>query len=295
MFDAIRTAIADAVRVAVREKLGAEIDRIALERPPKAALGDLASPVAFDLAKSLRKAPRAIAADLAAAISLPEGIREVRVEGAGYLNFFLDRGGFVRRLLGAAPASAPRPGKVIVEHTNINPNKAAHIGHLRNAVLGDVLVRTLRHLGHEVEVQNYLDDTGVQVADVRSLVRVDGGVLDDGFRAHLGTEHDLAGELREQIAATVEIEIEIPVRRGDHLGDAGHTAQRAGQLLGDRAGRLAQRPRQLKRDGDGQVAERAVGRHLDRKGRNLGKAVLPACRGGDVVPDFLMGAENHEC
>jgi arginyl-tRNA synthetase len=99
-------------------------------------------------------------------VTLPEGVREVRVEGAGYLNFFLDRGRFVRGLLGAAPAASPRPGKVIVEHTNINPNKAAHIGHLRNAVLGDVLVRTLRHLGHAVEVQNYLDDTGVQVADV---------------------------------------------------------------------------------------------------------------------------------
>ena len=98
--------------------------------------------------------------------SLPPLVREARVEGAGYLNFFLDRGRFVAALLGGAPAPAPRPGKVIVEHTNINPNKAAHIGHLRNAVLGDVLVRTLRHLGHAVEVQNYLDDTGVQVADV---------------------------------------------------------------------------------------------------------------------------------
>ncbi len=156
----------DAVREAVRQKLGAEVERVALERPPKAALGDLASPVAFDLAKALRKAPRAIATELASAVTLPDGVREVRVEGAGYLNFFLDRGRFVRGLLAAAPAPSPRSGKVIVEHTNINPNKAAHIGHLRNAVLGDVLVRTLRHLGHAVEVQNYLDDTGVQVADV---------------------------------------------------------------------------------------------------------------------------------
>ena len=53
-----------------------------------------------------------------------------------------------------------------MEHTNINPNKAAHIGHLRNAVLGDTLVRCLRRLGRRVEVQNYVDDTGVQVADV---------------------------------------------------------------------------------------------------------------------------------
>jgi arginyl-tRNA synthetase len=168
MLETIRTRLADAVREAVRSKLGVEVERVALERPPKAALGDLASPVAFDLAKALKKAPRAIAAELASAVALPDGVREVRVEGAGYLNFFLDRGRFVRGLLGATPTPTPlrRQGKVIVEHTNINPNKAAHIGHLRNAVLGDVLVRTLRHLGQAVEVQNYLDDTGVQVADV---------------------------------------------------------------------------------------------------------------------------------
>ena len=56
--------------------------------------------------------------------------------------------------------------KIIVEHTNINPNKAAHIGHLRNAVLGDTFVRMLRAAGQAVEVQNYIDNTGVQVADV---------------------------------------------------------------------------------------------------------------------------------
>ncbi|HEY1252417.1 MAG TPA: arginine--tRNA ligase [Thermoanaerobaculia bacterium] len=184
MLDAIRTAIAEAVRAAVREKLGAEVDRVALERPPKASLGDLASPVAFDLAKSLRKAPRAIAAELAAAVALPAGVREARVEGGGYLNFFLDRGRFVRSLLDDAPAPPSRPGKVIVEHTNINPNKAAHIGHLRNAVLGDVLVRTLRHLGHTVEVQNYLDDTGVQVADVvAGLIHLQGVRTADAVRS----------------------------------------------------------------------------------------------------------------
>jgi arginyl-tRNA synthetase len=166
MLESIRTALSAAVRTAARERLGAEIDRVVLERPPQIALGDLASPVAFDLAKSLRKAPRAIAAELAAAVALPAGVREAKVEGGGYLNFFLERGQFVRVLLDATATEPPRPGKIVVEHTNINPNKAAHIGHLRNAVLGDVLVRTLRHLGFSVEVQNYLDDTGVQVADV---------------------------------------------------------------------------------------------------------------------------------
>jgi arginyl-tRNA synthetase len=171
MLAAIREALASAVAAAARETLGAEVDarRIALERPPKLALGDLACPIAFDLARSLRKAPRAIATELAAAMSLPAGVREAKVEGGGYLNFFLERGPLVRALLADAAAPSPaaaRAGKIVVEHTNINPNKAAHIGHLRNAVLGDVLVRVQRHLGYRVEVQNYLDDTGVQVADV---------------------------------------------------------------------------------------------------------------------------------
>lgn len=166
MLAALRGKLSEAVRSAARETLGVEVERVVLERPPKIALGDLASPVAFDLAKPLRKAPRAIAAELAAAVRLPAGVREMKVEGAGYLNFFLDRGPVVRALLAGPDAAAPRPGKIIVEHTNINPNKAAHIGHLRNAVLGDVLVRALRRLGHSVEIQNYLDDTGVQVADV---------------------------------------------------------------------------------------------------------------------------------
>ena len=168
MLAPIREALASAVAAAAREKLGADVaaERIVLERPPRIAMGDLASPVAFDLAKTLRKAPRAIAAELAAAVTLPAGVREAKVEGGGYLNFFLDRGPLVRALLSGVASPAPRPGRVIVEHTNINPNKAAHIGHLRNAFLGDVLVRALRYLGHTVEVQNYLDDTGVQVADV---------------------------------------------------------------------------------------------------------------------------------
>ena len=178
MLETIRAALTDALRAAAREGLGAEVDRVVLERPPKLALGDLACPVAFDLAKTLRKAPRAIAAELAQAIALPPGVREARVEGAGYLNFFLDRGRVVSALLAGAPpaeARAEETEKVIVEHTNINPNKAAHIGHLRNAVLGDVLVRALRHLGYPVEVQNYLDDTGVQVADVvAGLVHLQG-------------------------------------------------------------------------------------------------------------------------
>jgi len=140
---------------------------IVMETPPRRALGDLAVPVAFELARRLRKAPKMIASELAASLGAVEGVSRVDAAPNGYLNFYLDRGTFVgRRLEQPDEAPAPSADKVIVEHTAINPNKAAHIGHLRNATLGDTLVRALRYLGHPVEVQNYIDDTGVQVADV---------------------------------------------------------------------------------------------------------------------------------
>jgi arginyl-tRNA synthetase len=145
----------------------AAVPSVVLESPPNRDLGDLGTPVAFELARRLRKAPRAIAAEIAAASTSVAGVRQVVAAPNGYLNFFLDRSAFLReRLTPAAASGAPSAGKAIVEHTAINPNKAAHIGHLRNAALGDTLVRALRFRGTRVEVQNYIDDTGVQVADV---------------------------------------------------------------------------------------------------------------------------------
>jgi arginyl-tRNA synthetase len=141
---------------------------VIIETPPRRALGDLAVPVAFELARRLRKAPRAIAAELTAALGPIDGIARVEAAPNGYLNFYLDRRRFLLDQLTRAesPDDAAHGHKVIVEHTAINPNKAAHIGHLRNAALGDTLARMLRFQGHPVEVQNYIDDTGVQVADV---------------------------------------------------------------------------------------------------------------------------------
>jgi arginyl-tRNA synthetase len=145
----------------------AALPSIVLESPPNRELGDLGTPLAFELARRLRKAPRAIAAEIAGASASVPGVRQVVAAQNGYLNFFLDRSAFLRERL--TPGSSPvarKDGKAIVEHTAINPNKAAHIGHLRNAALGDTLVRALRFRGTHVEVQNYIDDTGVQVADV---------------------------------------------------------------------------------------------------------------------------------
>jgi arginyl-tRNA synthetase len=151
----------------IREKYGVEVS-VVLERPPKIEMGEAASPVCFELAKRLKRAPRQIAQEIAVQLGPVEGIARLEVAGAGYLNAFFDRGTFwanVQREAAGKPAEH-KPEKIIVEHTSINPNKAAHIGHVRNAVLGDTLVRTLRHAGYNVQVQNYIDNTGVQVADV---------------------------------------------------------------------------------------------------------------------------------
>ncbi|OFW13105.1 MAG: hypothetical protein A3F69_01365 [Acidobacteria bacterium RIFCSPLOWO2_12_FULL_66_10] len=145
----------------------ADVPAFAVEVPPTRAMGDLAVPVAFQLARALRKAPRAIAQELAEALGSIPGITRVVAAPNGYLNLYLDRSAFllprVRQQVSADPAA---PEKAIVEHTAINPNKAAHIGHLRNAALGDTLGRVLRFRGTPVEIQNYIDDLGVQVADI---------------------------------------------------------------------------------------------------------------------------------
>jgi arginyl-tRNA synthetase len=144
--------------------------RILTERPPRIEMGEIATPVCFDLAKQLKKSPRILAQEIANKVGPIEGVARFEVAGAGYLNAHLDRAAFFRdvaaRAGNEALAPTPRAGKAMVEHTSVNPNKAAHIGHLRNAIMGDTLARLLRHAGHTVEVQNYIDNTGVQVADV---------------------------------------------------------------------------------------------------------------------------------
>jgi arginyl-tRNA synthetase len=165
LHDALRARIRDTVRTLYALDAD-DIPAFAIESPPRRALGDLAVPLAFELARRLRKAPRVIAQEMASALGPIEGV--TRVEGApnGYLNVFLDRPRLLQAWLEKSPREARAGGKVIVEHTAINPNKAAHIGHLRNSALGDTLVRLIRFRGSPVEVQNYIDDTGVQVADV---------------------------------------------------------------------------------------------------------------------------------
>jgi arginyl-tRNA synthetase len=152
----------------ILEKYGLEL-AIVLERPPKIEMGEAASPVCFELAKRLKRAPRQIAQEIANAFGRVAGVARVEVAGGGYLNAFFDRAAFweaARKEAQGGTSRTAKPAKIIVEHTSINPNKAAHIGHVRNAVLGDTMVRILRHAGNSVQIQNYIDNTGVQVADV---------------------------------------------------------------------------------------------------------------------------------
>lgn len=168
----VHNIIKDAITSAIRTLWNVEVSDIALNLTPKVELGDLATPVCFELAKTLRKAPRAVAGELMQQMGEIPGVRRVELAGAGYINFFLDRSVTLRDCYDELVVQKkftgvpPEAGKIVVEHTNINPNKAAHIGHLRNATIGDTFVRVLKACGRNVEVQNYIDNTGVQVADV---------------------------------------------------------------------------------------------------------------------------------
>ena len=172
MYKVIEERFRKALRHHIHERYKTDVP-VATERPPKLSMGESASPLCFELAKRLKKPPRALAQEIANSLPPIEGIARVEVAGGGYLNAFFDRAAFFRETIAeteesadGAPAAQQRQSKVIVEHTSVNPNKAAHIGHMRNSVLGDTFARVLRYAGRHVEVQNYIDNTGVQVADV---------------------------------------------------------------------------------------------------------------------------------
>jgi arginyl-tRNA synthetase len=174
----IQDRLKQEVRAAALELFGVELEQLNAETPPRAELGDLAFPVSFELAKLIKAGtgvklpPRTIAEQLKGKLEKSTEVARVEVAGAGYLNVFFDRAKLLGMFAGdkilqpAETSSSPDRPKKMVEHTSINPNKAAHIGHVRNAVLGDTFVRVLQAAGERVEVQNYIDNTGVQVADV---------------------------------------------------------------------------------------------------------------------------------
>ena len=167
MYLDLQNRFADHLRGILKSKYDLDQQNIPIEIPPDLKFGELSTPLALQLARTLRKSPKIIAQEIVAALGPLAGFSGFEVAGAGYINARLDR---------AASASLVAAGKgleikssgihSLVEHTSINPNKAAHIGHLRNAILGDTFVRLLRAAGQKVDIQNYIDNTGVQVADV---------------------------------------------------------------------------------------------------------------------------------
>jgi arginyl-tRNA synthetase len=168
VFEEIENKLIAAIERQLGEKFGLH-SKVGLEQPKQSSFGELAIPVAFQLARQLKRPPRQIAEELAHGLESIPGVASFEIAGNGYINVRLERGQYAESLLaqqGREAGHAVATEKIVVEHTNINPNKAAHIGHLRNAILGDTFVRMLRTRGRNVEVQNYIDNTGVQVADV---------------------------------------------------------------------------------------------------------------------------------
>ncbi len=166
MYLELQKRLADHLRTVLKDKYGLELENIPLEIPPDLQFGELSTPISFELARKLRKAPKIIAQEIVAALGNLDGFTSFEVAGAGYINAKLDRAASAWLTVQAAAAPIASGIHSLVEHTSINPNKAAHIGHLRNAILGDTFVRLLRAAGQKVDVQNYIDNTGVQVADV---------------------------------------------------------------------------------------------------------------------------------
>ena len=167
MYRYLEGRLVEHLREFLRRTYHLETVNIVVEQPPKIEFGEYALPLAFELARTLRKAPRKIAEEIVAGVGPLPGFEKFEVAGAGYINVRVNRALLATGLAAdRSPATDVPAGKVLVEHSSINPNKAAHIGHLRNAILGDTFVRLLRFAGRDVDVQNYIDNTGVQVADV---------------------------------------------------------------------------------------------------------------------------------
>jgi len=303
------------VREAAQNNFQIVLDQIVAEVPPKTELGDLAFPVAFDLAKQIKlvtgekQNPRNIAETLKTELETHEFVDRVEVAGAGYLNIFYDRARFLHENLGASPLPSLRSAedksasKVCVEHTSVNPNKAAHIGHVRNSVLGDTFQRILKATGKRVEIQNYIDNTGVQVADVvvgfvylenrdlESIKALDRQLANDGISfdyycwdlyAKVGQQYQTDEELKSKRAEVLHL-IEEGNNPTAELAD--YVATRNVECITKTMERLSIRYDLLPRESEilhlhfwnkafEQMKERGV-IHLESEGKNAGCWVMP--------------------
>ncbi|AWB45211.1 arginine--tRNA ligase [Paenibacillus sp. CAA11] len=143
--------------------------KVRVEASSRPGQGDYASSIAMPLAKLMRRPPIQIAEQLKSFLVQDERfmtlMAKVEVAAPGFLNMTVNWNAWVHSAYRKVDLTTLSLGKVVVEHTSINPNKSAHIGHLRNSCIGDTLVRMLRRTGSEVEVHNYIDDLGNQLAD----------------------------------------------------------------------------------------------------------------------------------
>ena len=199
----LQKRLGDAIRAVLKAKYDLAEEMVPIETPPDLRFGEIATPVALQLARRLRKAPKVIAQEIVAGLGAIEGFAGFEVAGAGYINARLDRGAAVGKVVfhpftgetGERMGHPAAGGHALVEHTSINPNKAAHIGHLRNAILGDTFVRLLRAAGQKVDVQNYIDNTGVQVADVVvGFLHLEGKTLEQARELVAGCERRAAAD-----------------------------------------------------------------------------------------------------
>src|SRR5690349_15848895 len=232
----LQEVLKERIRLTARTAFDIDLDHVPSETPPKTELGDAAFPVAFELAKQIKQAtgekrnPREIADTLKASLEEFDFVQRVEVAGAGYLNVYFNRPQFLTTQVGATPLprlkGSRQPGatKVCVEHTSVNPNKAAHIGHVRNSVLGDTFQRILQANGNRVEVQNYIDNTGVQVADVVVgfiyLEKMDLPAIRtlDSQLAAVGTSFDYyCWDLYAKVGQAYQADVELKEKRAEVL------------------------------------------------------------------------------
>ncbi len=315
----LQEALRDKVAATALEKFNIQLEQIVAEFPPKTELGDLAFPIAFELAKRIKQAtgekqnPREIAETLKSALEIFDFVGKVEVAGAGYLNVFLNRASFLtenddKNVLKNTDESSP---KVCVEHTSVNPNKAAHIGHVRNSVLGDTFVRILRANGKRVEIQNYIDNTGVQVADVvvgfvhiRKMnleqIKELNGKLDSTFDFYcwdLYTEvGKFYGESEENLKLRAEVLHELERGEGEIYELADYVATRNVECILKTMNRLDIRYDLLPRESEilhlhfwQKAFELMIERrviHLETEGKNAGCWVMPF--------DSHTANEDHE-
>jgi arginyl-tRNA synthetase len=322
----LHEVLRERIRSTARAAFDLDLDQIASEVPPKTELGDVAFPVAFELAKTIKKEtgekrnPRELAEIFKASLEEFEFVAKIEVAGPGYLNVFFDRAAFLASFVGQSPlpqsgkAEDPNAPKVCVEHTSVNPNKAAHIGHVRNSVLGDTFQRILKANGKRVEVQNYIDNTGVQVADVvvgfiylenktlDEIKELDASLTAEGktfdyycwdLYAKVGQEYQANEDLKEKRAEVLHL-IEAGSNETAELAD--YVATRNVQCILDTMERLSIRYDLLPRESEilhlhfwdkafEQMKELGVIR-FETEGKNAGCWVMPF--------ESHSGTDEHE-